>query len=254
MSGIHIDAPPKLQDPEAYRYLFRIAQDLNLALTSIDEGNMTPAAAEKLATGGSAAKAAKEETERQAATLKGLIVKTATTVKQEMDALEVKLDGKYVAESDFGRYVDETKTAIELLPDSVTLKVLDTQTITDMGTAIGQLQAYNVESEGYVKSGIVGYDPETLAPELGIAIGQKIRTTGTKVTVEGVEYDEIDGGQTLATYTSKGLRFYLGGTEVAYMTNRKLYILNAEVSGTIKQGSWLWEQDAVKGLTLRYVG
>ena len=252
MGAIHIDAPPRLADAQAYQYLFRIAQDLNLALTSIDESNMTPEAAEQLRTGGSAGAKAQAGIEETAATLKGLIVKTAATVQQEMEALEVRLNGKYVAESDFGKYVRETQGTIEALPDSITQTVLTTETITNMGKAIDQLDAYNVESEGYIKTGIVGYDG--LVPEVGIAIGQKIRTTGAHVDVDGVSYDVIDGGQTLATYTSRGLRFYQGGTEVAYMMNRKLYILDAAVSGSIKQGAWLWEQDSVKGLTLRYVG
>ena len=251
MGNIRFDAPPKLADAEAYRYLFRIAQDLNLALNSLDVSNFTPEAAKSIGANGTAAQAAKAEIEQTANTLKGLIVKTAKDVRQEMDRLELKLNGQYVAKSEFGQYAEDTQATIEALPDSVTQRILNTQTITDMGDAIEALQAYTVQTEGFIKIGIVRYDG--LVPKVGIAIGQAVETTGATVNVDGTDYDVIRSGQTLATYTSEGLSFEIGGTVVAYMTNRKLYILDADVSGNIRQGKWLWEQDSVKGLTLRYV-
>ena len=254
MAKIRIDAPPRLSDAEAYRYLFRISQDLNLALASVDEGNMTPAAAEKLAAGGSAAKEAKRETEKQAAALKGLIVKTAAEVRQEMDALEVRLNGKYAAQGDFGKYAQDTQTVIEALPESVTQYILQTNEIQGMAGAIEGLKSYRTETEGFIKSGVVGVKADGVTPEIGIAIGQNIETTGSKARVEDADYDVIKSGQTLAAYTSEGLSFYLSGTRVAYLTNRRLYILDAVVSGSIRRAEWLWERDGVNGLTLRYVG
>ena len=253
MGAVHIDAPPRLADEQAYRYLVRIAQDLNLALTSIDEGNMTPAAAEKLTTGGASAQTARADTETMAAMLKGLIVKTAATVKQEMDALELRLDGTYVAQSVFGDYKDETKAKLDLLPQYIEQSIHDSQEIEGITNEIGGLAKYREETEAHIKIGIVGYEGDSMTPVVGIAIGRKIQTSGT-VDKDNETYDVIASGQTLATYTSDGLHFYIAGTEVAYLTNSMLYILNAEVSGSIKQGSWLWEQDSEKGLTLRYVG
>lgn len=252
MSNIRFDAPPKGAD--LYSWMFRLAQDLNLAFTSIDEQNMTPEAAAVVSAGG-AAQAAREEAEKTATALKGLIIKTATEVRHEMDLIVQELQSEYVAASEFGEYKQIVNTAIATSATDITQSIMSSDTITGMQESINGFNAYRVNVEGFIKQGIVGYKSDGVTPLVGIAIGQGVETTGQKGQDEdGNEWDIIDTTSSMAIYTSEGLEFYVNGTRAAYLSNRRLYITDASIAGNLDQGSWKWEQSAGTGLTLRYVG
>ena len=100
-------------------------------------------------------------------------------------------------------------------------------------------------STGFIRQGFIDYD-EHGVPIIGVAIGQNLKST--TVTVDGQTVEQFDSAQSCAFYTSEKVSFRIGGNEVAYISNRKLYILDAEVTG-----SWLMSHGSA-GLTLRYIG
>ena len=92
--------PLQEQVRQQYAYLFQLAGLLNASMSQLEasggaEGGTAAAA-------GAADRAEAAAREKQTAQLKSLIVKTAETVRQEMERLEVRLRGSFVAASQFG--------------------------------------------------------------------------------------------------------------------------------------------------------
>ena len=90
-----------------YSYLFQMAQQLNLALGQLETGGAgTSSSGGGTAGGGGSGKDSQGYQE-----LKSMIVKTAGLVKRQMDQLSARLEGEYVAVSDFGTYVEQIRRA-----------------------------------------------------------------------------------------------------------------------------------------------
>ena len=81
-----------------YAYLFQMAQQLNLALGQLETGG----AGTSSSGGGTAGGGGTGKDSRGYQELKSMIVKTAGLVKRQMDQLSARLEGEYVAASDFG--------------------------------------------------------------------------------------------------------------------------------------------------------
>lgn len=146
-----------------YSYLFQMAQQLNVALGQLESGGTSAPS------GGTAAPAA--EREQQYQTLKSMIVKTADTVQRRMDQLSAKLTGEYVAASEFGTYVERLNAYLEANPEAMTQYYsffADLQASTE--TVSAAFEQYRLETEGYIRTGIVCYDGAV--PQYGVAVGQ----------------------------------------------------------------------------------
>ena len=221
-----------------YSYLFQTAQQLNVALGQLESGGTAAPS------GGTAAPAA--EREQQYQTLKSMIVKTADTVQRRMDQLSAKLTGEYVAASEFGTYVERLNAYLEANPEALTQYYSfcsDLQANTDaVSAAFGQ---YKTETEGYIRTGIVGYNGSI--PIYGVAVGQGL--TVTDVDGETV----VDQNNFRATFTAQRLSFWQDANEVAYVSNNRLYITNITVLGGIDVGQWSMEA-AEGGLAFRWIG
>ena len=124
-------------------------------------------------------------------------------------------------------------------------KVNDTKTNID-----AELQALKKELESLnytvvavtanIKSGVLYYD-ENQIPVYGLEVGQKNVINGVEVFNK------------FARFTAGRLTFYdQNGSEVAYISDYKLYISHAEVTGTLKLGGYL--VDTTNGLTFKWVG
>ena len=99
------------QVQQQYAYLFQLAQTLNLSLQALEGSGGAAVQARQVAA--EAARQGREERAQQAANLKSLIIKTADTVRQEMDRRWTELSGTYVAQSEFGTYLEKTSQEIE---------------------------------------------------------------------------------------------------------------------------------------------
>ena len=95
-----------------------------------------------------------------------------------------------------------------------------------------------IEVNAHIISGLIDYDGEI--PVYGLEVGQKNIVNGVEVFNK------------YARFTAGRLSFYdNNGTEVAYISDYKLYITNAEVTGTLKLGKYLIETS--RGLTFKWV-
>lgn len=220
-----------------YSYLFQMAQQLNVALGQL-EGGGTAAP-----TGDTAAPAA--EREQQYQTLKSMIVKTADTVQRRMDQLSAKLTGEYVAASEFGTYVERLNAYLEANPEALTQYYsffADLQASTE--TVSAAFEQYRVETEGYIRTGIVCYDGAV--PQYGVAVGQNL--TCREVDGETV----VEQNDFRATFTASKLSFWQDASEVAYVSNNRLYITNITVLEGMSIGEW--EISSGNGLVIRWMG
>ena len=223
------------QVTQQYAYLVQMAQQLNLALGQLEAlgGGVGEASARRQANG-------------QYETLRSMILKTADQVQKTTAALTAKLEEEYVASSDFGSYVAKLSAQLEAAPEAVTQYY---SFFSDLQANVEKVDAafahYKLDTEGYIRTGIVYYDGA--APVYGVAVGQDL--TCREVDGEKV----VEQNNFRAVFTATRLSFWQDATEVAYVSNNRLYITNITVLGGIDVGQWSMEA-AEGGLAFRWIG
>ena len=233
-------------------YLHQLVDQLNFSLQAIESGTNS------MSTGGSAAaSAAQTEAEKKlldsVSNLKSLIIKSANTVRSEMDVLETKLQSTYVASSDFGTFQEEIVANL----NTTAARIEETISYyAELNTLVGDnanaFEQYVIETEGYIRQGIIGFNGAV--PIVGIAIGQDISVTGETVEVDGQEYDMIDTSSNMSVWTPDKLAFYVNGVEIAYFSNGALYAGDIIVNGKLFLAENKWEISHTNGLIIKWVG
>ena len=234
------------QAARQYAYLFQMAQQLNLALDRLD--GAVQGVEQKvggLVAAGSGRTGPTAEEKQQYDTLKSLIVRTADQIRSEMDKLSVELAGEYVAVSEFGTYLEQLNSTIQADPTAITQYY---RFFSDLQADVEKVDAafhnYKLETEGYIRTGIVYYDGAV--PVYGVAVGQDLAV------------QEMDGVPVVAqknfraTYTASKLSFWQDATEVAYVSNNRLYINDITVLSGITVGPWRISTD--RGLAFQWIG
>ena len=232
---------------QQYAYLFQMAQQLNLALEQLEQAGSGTVRAAGAASGGPAAGGTKlAAADRQYQKLRSMIVKTADQVRHTREELTARLQEEYVAVSDFGSYVASLSAYLEANPEAVTQYYSFFSDLkADVEAVDAAFRHYKVDTEGYIRTGIVSYDGAV--PVYGVAVGQDLVCR------------EVDGEQVVeqnnfrAVFTATRLSFWQDATEVAYVSNNRLYITNITVLGGIAIGDWSVEA-AESGLAFRWIG
>ena len=216
-------------------YLYQLADQLKWALNSISSGG-----GEFQATTNTSTSTTKQlsESEAQATfnSIKSLIIKSADIVNAYYDEIINRYHGEFVAQSDFGtfeEYIERTQvdnaTGMEDLYNHI-------QKIT---SDIGNLKTKLIEVNAHVRSGFLYYDKEGI-PIYGFEVGQ---------------VNDVDGVEVFnkyARFTSDRLTFYdKNDTEVAYISDYKLCITNAQITGTLTLGRF--DFDTSDGLAIKWV-
>ena len=164
--------------------------------------------------------------------VKALLLKSAEVVESLSQQVSHRLQGSYVAASEFGSYREETDLRLEA--DSTAISQLYTSLESVSGTvdALGDTLR---STSAYIKSGLL---------EEGV-YGLEIGQTNT-----------VDGASTFdrfARFTADRLSFYdNSGAEVAYISDYQLYITNARVSGKLTIGGYTL--NAADGLAFCWEG
>lgn len=232
---------------QQYAYLFQMAQQLNLALEQLEQAGSGTVRAAGASSGGPAAGGTKlAAADRQYQKLRSMIVKTADQVRHTREELTARLQEEYVAVSDFGSYVASLSAYLEANPEAVTQYYSFFSDLkADVEAVDAAFRHYKVDTEGYIRTGIVSYDGAV--PVYGVAVGQDLVCR------------EVDGEQVVeqnnfrAVFTATRLSFWQDATEVAYVSNNRLYITNITVLGGIAIGDWSVEA-AESGLAFRWIG
>lgn len=125
-------------------YLINLREELESALTHIEEGRLAPEVKKKLTTG-----------ENSAEEIKKAIVKSATYIKSVEERLSATLKNEYVAVSDIGTYTEKAIAEYEV----------DGKGITQYFTLTEQIGEELSNITGYIKTGVLD------TGETGLEIG-----------------------------------------------------------------------------------
>ena len=239
MTGIEIRPPqltggtPQEQLGQLQRYLTALAQQLQFAFDAVQGGSpeiMTAAAPQPQVQ-------QRQETLRQ---LKALILKSAQVTQVLEQQVSKRLEGKYVAVSQFGTYCQETSQTLEANSRELRQTFQNVQqlesTVAGLGSAVREVNA-SIRT-GEIADGIYG-----------VEIGQQEREDG------------IIRFRRYARLTAEKLSFYDSNEiEVAYVSNRRLYVTAAEIAEVsagqlsaphVQMGEYTWQVGQDGHLSLR---
>lgn len=239
MTGIEIRPPqltggtPQEQLGQLQRYLTALAQQLQFAFDAVQGGSpeiMTAAAPKPQVQ-------QRQDTLRQ---LKALILKSAQVTQVLEQQVGKRLEGKYVAVSQFGTYCQETSQTLEANSRELKQTFQNVQqlesTVAGLGSAVREVNA-SIRT-GEIADGVYG-----------VEIGQQEREDG------------IIRFRRYARLTAEKLSFYDSNEiEVAYVSNRRLYVTAAEIAEVsagrmsaphIQMGEYTWQVGQDGHLSLR---
>lgn len=194
------------------RYLFQLVDELQLA----GNGDQSTAGAitanqQRRSSASSSGTNAKEIF----AALKPLIIKSADIVDAYYEKISTEFEGKYVAQSDFGVYTEETKQVIEENSTSITQNFTHVQTIdTDLQGVFTNVQAIdakvteevsgikqNIENTAKGLSDSLADATNSLSESIdGVSTALNDRVTALAQSVEAV--------LTVNAYTRSGVLYY----------------------------------------------
>lgn len=216
-------------------YLYRMAQQLQWAFDTIQvsTGSNVQTSVQSSQTGSD-----RQDPKSTFADIKDLIIKSADIVNAYYTTISKKLEGLYVAQSDFGTYTEQTDLEIQETNKEVTQLYTNIREIS--GTVDGLYNSALITS-AYLKSGLL-YEDENGVPVYGLEIGQTNSVNGENV------FDKF------ARFSADRLSFFdRNDIEVAYISDYKLYITNAEITGSL----WLSGKFKIyykNGLAFQWIG
>lgn len=186
------------------RYLYRLAEQLQFAFNAVTREQENQQAI-----------SAPEKTPAQTfASIKSLIVKSADVVEAVAEQTERKLEGSYVAQSEFGSFRQETQQHLTETDRELEQRFRNLQ---EISSTIEQVQSTLLEVNAYIRTGLL-YQSEEGSPIYGVEIGQQ---------------DFVDGAlcfRKFARLTSDRLSFYdSNDTEVAYISDYQLHVTGAQI-------------------------
>lgn len=216
-------------------YLHQLVGELNWALASIETGSAATATQQK--TGGNAV--TQEALTTSFNELKSLIIKSSNTVAAYNEAAEERYKSLYVAQADFGTYTEEANQ--EILKNSTAIESFFAN-MQEILTEIETLEHSVIEVSANIRSGLLYYD-DSGVPVYGLEVGQRTAIDGEET------FDKF------ARFTSDRLSFYdHNDNEVAYISDRKLYINHVEVKSTFSMGGFMDTVLADGGIVTKWVG
>ena len=217
-------------------YLYQLVEQLNWALNTVQDGAVQTVVQPMTAPTASGAAAAEQEAQDTFNSIKSLIIKSADIVNAYYETMRLRMDGEYVAESDFGVYRRTTAAELSATTDSVNQLYTDLQSVEE--TAEGAYDSVRAVTAN-IKTGLL-YTNESGVPVYGLEVGQRNVENG------------VESFRKYARFTANRLSFYdQNDTEVAYISDYKLFITQAQITGNITLGRYV--ADMSDGLAFKWV-
>lgn len=214
-------------------YLYQFAEQLQWAFNTLPTGG-DGAVSTEMTVADTSGGMTESEAQSTFNDIKSLIIKSADIVNAYYEQINERLEGEYVAQSDFGIYAEQTTQEIEKNSTAIEQNFQDIQQILTDIDVINEIVA-----NAYIRSGLLYYDDDG-APVYGLEIGQQN-------IVDGVEVFNK-----FARFTSSRLSFYdKNDTEVAYISDYKMVITSAEIADSLTVGRYV--MDTAEGLTFKWV-
>ena len=222
-------------------YLFTLAQQLQFAFDAVSREQTAGGSSQ----GGASAAAEPEQRPVNFAAIKALIIKSAEITEHFQQEVEKRLVGRYLAQSQFGTYRQETEQRITANSQSIQQKFTDLQRLE---STVEQLQSQVIQVSATIRTGLLAEEADG-SSIYGVEIGQQEWEDGV------IRFRKY------ARLTAEKLSFYdSNDVEVAYISDRRMYVTAATVAqltaGSIAAqhlalGDYLWEQGADGHLSLR---
>lgn len=217
-------------------YLYQLVEQLNWALNTVQDGAVQTVVQPMTAPKASGTAAAEKEAQETFNSIKSLIIKSADIVNAYYETMRLRMDGEYVAESDFGVYRRTTAAELSATIDSVNQLYTDLQSVEE--TADGAYDSVRAVTAN-IKTGLL-YTNESGVPVYGLEVGQRNVENG------------VESFRKYARFTANRLSFYdQNDTEVAYISDYKLFITQAQITGSITLGRYV--ADMSDGLAFKWV-
>lgn len=183
--------------------------------------------------------------------IKSLIIKSADIINAYSEEITRRLDGHYVAESEFGTYKEQTSQ--QILENSTGI----TRSFANIQKLEGQIEGM-IAANAYVRQGLLFTVGEGNAEKLEDELGQNLADGTPVYGVEVGQTVSVDGVETFrkfARFTSYGMTLYDSNDNLsAYITDRKLNIPNAVIKKSMTRGGFKENIDADGGSVERWVG
>jgi hypothetical protein len=235
----NINGTDKEQLAQIRSYLYQLVPQLQWALSTIDSSASQNYVASQVPRATPTESNTTFNTEVAFAELKPLIIKSADIVQAYYEKINEKLQGLYAAESDFGTFVEQTEQNIEKNSTNITQAFTDVQQIF---TDIENLDFTLSETNAYIKTGKL-YENNDGLPVYGLEIGQTTKADGNEVFNQ------------FARFTPERLSFFdKNGTEIAYISNYRLYISNVEITTSFTMGGFVDTVTTDGGIVTKWVG
>lgn len=215
-------------------YLYQFAEQLQWAFNTLPAGGDGAVSAD-MTVADTSGGMTESEAQSTFNDIKSLIIKSADIVNAYYEQINERLEGEYVAQSDFGTFAEQTTQEIEKNSTAIEQNFQDIQKLLTDIDVINEIVA-----NAYIRSGLLYYDDDG-APVYGLEIGQQN-------VVDGVEvFNQY------ARFTSSKLSFYdKSGNEVALISDNRMEINNAEVKETLTVGRYVIDTVG-DGLTFKWV-
>ena len=199
-------------------YLYQMAEQLNFALNSVENKMETVVLETSKQSSGDPTP---EETLKNFSSIKALIIKSADIVDKYYEEISKRLEGMYVAESEFGTYKEDTSAILKATSDKVEAAFSNIQQII---SAVENIQNQYTYTNAYIRAGVL-YEDEY--PIYGIEVGQTTTANGEEVFNK------------FARFSAEKLSFYNAyGQEMGYFSDSTLYITHARFGGDIYHGGY----------------
>ena len=227
---MQIESPPILTGEQAekleqmYRYLQRMSDQVQDCLNGLTIENFVPeqqkAITEIVSNGATGA-----DLSKQRDSLKSIIIKTADIIRSEQEEIRTTLESHYQALSnEFGAYQADLTNRITATAEGIIQDYRFVERIQALDDDTSALNEYKTSTSQYIKTGVVDTDSQG-RPVIGVEVGTAMDT---------------DNPNRSARFTSDRLSFFQNNTEVAYLSNRKLFINETEVLSSMKMGGYVW--------------
>ncbi len=258
-------------------YLYQLTEQLQFALNSINTSSSQVVTNIPIITAPVSTASTGQSTQATFNSIKSLIIKSAEIVDAYYEEINRRLEGVYVAQSDFGDFVQRTSQEIEANSTSTTQGFENVQKIiTDNESRIADIDEDLQDAKEIINNSIQGVQDrvtgvnalleDAKAQLKGSIDDLEILVTGLREEIIGVKAylksgllyytdagipvygleigqtvtDEISGEEIFnkyARFTSEKLSFYdNNGTEVAYISDKKLYIRIAHITVALQLG------------------
>lgn len=242
--------PVELQS-QIKSYLYAMTEQLNIALKSLDDVSASNVTylyknGEKVPLN----EAEKEKTPGEIFNeIKSLIIKSADIVEAYSEEISKKLEGEYVAVSDFGTYKEETEAVLSATSKDISALFSNTQTIESDVDSIQNLISSDgsgtlvLSTDAWVKIGAIASE-ESGHYLYGMEIGQINETNGEKVATK------------LAQYTSEGVYLYDGNSTAwsLKLARGTLTVRTVEIKSTLLQGGFKTIVQSDGSLIKKWIG